>query len=116
MQFLADESCDALIVRTLREADHDVTYIAETTPGVDDETVLRQALTEERILLTEDRDFSALIFRDAQQTHGIVLIRIQPSERTQKKIRILALVNDHGKQLPGSITTLTISNIRIRKL
>ncbi|MGH9202788.1 MAG: DUF5615 family PIN-like protein, partial [Vicinamibacterales bacterium] len=43
MRFLADESCDFTVVRALREAGHDVTSIAEISPGVDDEVVMALA-------------------------------------------------------------------------
>lgn len=43
MLFLADESCDALIVRTLRELGHDVHYIVEHGAGSSDEEVLSTA-------------------------------------------------------------------------
>jgi hypothetical protein len=48
MLFLADECCDALVVRTLRELGHDVTYVAELGPGLTDTDVLAQSVSEER--------------------------------------------------------------------
>lgn len=57
MRFLADESCDLAIVRALRAAGHDVLGVAEVSQGADDELVIDLAVREERILLTEDKDF-----------------------------------------------------------
>jgi predicted nuclease of predicted toxin-antitoxin system len=57
MNFLADESCAGPVVRTLREAGHDVVAIAEVAAGATDEQVLERALNEKRVLITEDRDF-----------------------------------------------------------
>ena len=69
MQFLADECCDALVVRTLRDL------------GLTDGDVLAQSVEEQRILLTEDRDFGELVFREQKHAYGIVLLRIPPEER-----------------------------------
>jgi len=80
MLFLADECCDALVVRTLRELGHDVIYVAELAPGLADPDVLEQSVSEERILLTEDRDFGELVFRGQETAYGIVLLRIPPEE------------------------------------
>src|SRR6266446_10090840 len=44
MNFLADESCAGPVVRTLREAGHDVVAIAEVARGAADEQVLERAL------------------------------------------------------------------------
>ena len=41
MRFLADESCDFAVVTALRNAGHDITAIAETSPGVEDEVSSR---------------------------------------------------------------------------
>lgn len=116
MRFLADESSDAIIVHKLRELGYEVTYIAELAPGIEDDEILQKALKEERLLLTEDRDFCELVFRDEQPTYGIILVRIPAKHRLRKKDRIEALVSDYAEQLAGAMTTLTIANIRIRSL
>jgi predicted nuclease of predicted toxin-antitoxin system len=54
MRFLADESCDFRVVAALRSAEHEVRAVAEVARGAPDETVVELALTEQRILLTED--------------------------------------------------------------
>ena len=72
MRFLADECVDSGVVTELRDAGHDVHYLAEGTRGLADEAVLRAAASEGRVLLTEDKDF-ALFFTDptpAQQSAG----------------------------------------------
>jgi hypothetical protein len=43
MDFVADESCAAPVIRALREAGHDVLAIAEISPGATDEKVLERA-------------------------------------------------------------------------
>jgi predicted nuclease of predicted toxin-antitoxin system len=116
MQFLADECCDALIVRTLRALQHDVAYIAEESPGIADQDILKRSLEQERILITEDRDFCELVFRDNQPAYGIVLVRIPVQNRLEKAHRITILVDTHGQNLEGSITTLTVQNMKLRKL
>ena len=57
MRFLADESCDFRVVQALRAADHDVTAIIQVAPGAEDAAVIEIAFREERIFITEDRDF-----------------------------------------------------------
>jgi hypothetical protein len=57
MRFLADESCDFILVRALRAAGHDVIAVSEITPRAKDHEVIDLALREKRILLTEGKDF-----------------------------------------------------------
>ena len=75
MRFLADESCDFAIVRALRAAGHDVLAVAERAPSADDPDIIHLARGEERILLTEDKDFGQLVFAHGHHAHGILFLR-----------------------------------------
>jgi predicted nuclease of predicted toxin-antitoxin system len=72
VNLLADESVDAPIVWLLREAGHTVHYIAEMKPGVSDAVVLDHANREACPLITADKDFGELVFRQRLLTHGVV--------------------------------------------
>ena len=64
MRFLADECCDFAAVRALRAHGHDVLAVCEFQHGSVDKDVMDLALIEERILLTEDKDFGWLHGRE----------------------------------------------------
>ena len=63
MNFVADENVDAAVVRALREAGHEVTWIAEIEPAATDEQVLNLADEQRAVLVTEDKDFGELVYR-----------------------------------------------------
>ena len=65
MRWLADECVDAALVRRLRTAGHDVIYAAEVASGATDAQILRRANDEDRLLLTEDKDFGEFVSRAA---------------------------------------------------
>lgn len=77
MRLLADENFPRVTVRLLRSRGHDLMWIHEITPGINDVLVLARATTEERTLITFDKDFGELIFRQRLKApSGIILIRI----------------------------------------
>jgi predicted nuclease of predicted toxin-antitoxin system len=76
VNLVADESLDRQIVERLRRDGHTVSYIAEMEPGVVDETVLHLANREQALLLTADKDFGELVFRQHRLTTGVVLLRL----------------------------------------
>jgi predicted nuclease of predicted toxin-antitoxin system len=84
VNFLADECCDAPMVEGLRKDGHDIAYIKEIAPGADDQTVLQMAHTQERILLTEDKDYGELVVRLALPAYGILLLRMNPTDSAAK--------------------------------
>lgn len=64
MKFVADEGVDNQIVIQLRKDSHDVLYIAEIDSGTSDDHILAFSNDEARILMTRDKDFGELAYRD----------------------------------------------------
>jgi predicted nuclease of predicted toxin-antitoxin system len=60
MRWLADECVDAALVASLRGATQDVSYIAEIASGLTDTEALQLSRDEQRLFLTEDKDFGEL--------------------------------------------------------
>lgn len=116
MKFLADECCDAALVASLRNEGHDVFYVMETHRGRPDDVILRQAYREERVLLTEDKDFGELVYHLKKLAVGIVLIRIGVEERHLKWPRIKKLVESYGDRLAGNFVIVDAQRFRFRPL
>ena len=114
--FLADESCDFLIVRTLRSAEYDVLSVAESFPSASDQQVLQNAIKEKRILLTEDKDFGEWVFAHGEKIAGVILIRFPGNARTRLGEEIKVLVDDHAIELKKSFVVLEPGRARVRKI
>ena len=63
MNLFADESVDRPVVERLRQDSHDVAYVAELAPSITDDEVLRNANDRSAVLVTADKDFGELVFR-----------------------------------------------------
>lgn len=113
MRFLADESCDFLVVRALRAAGHDVVAVTELMSGSDDATVMDVAFREHRILLTEDKDFGQLVYADSQQSSGVILIRYPASARKALPEAVVTIVSRLAADLSRSFIVITPGRIRI---
>jgi len=71
VKFLLDQSTDARLMSVFARLNHDITRIGTHYPsGLPDDEVLRIARTEQRILITDDRDFGELAFRHRQPHVG----------------------------------------------
>jgi len=114
MKFLIDESVEKPIVDWLRDQKYDV--VAESSSGITDEEVIRFANSETRILITNDKDFGELIFRQGRTTQGILLIRAA-NEESSNKIRLVKEVLKEVKdKLKGNFVVVNKTGIRIRKI
>ena len=115
MRWVADECVDAEVVARLRDAGHEVYYIAEAKPGVQDDEVLRLAETQAAVLLTYDKDFGELVFRLRQATHGVVLARLPGLTAAAKADLVAAAVATHADEFVESFTVITDKLVRIRR-
>lgn len=77
MRILANENIPGDAVQLLRGRGHDVSWIRTESPGATDQANLGRALSEQRLLITFDKDFGELVFRLGRDAScGIVLFRI----------------------------------------
>lgn len=113
MLFLADENCDFAVVRALRADGHDVVSIAEIAPRMDDREVIALASREDRILLTEDKDFGQIVYAGLHESSGVILIRFPQNARWALPGVIREAVQKLGDRLRGAFVVLKPNQIRI---
>ena len=116
MKFLADECCDNGLVTFLRANGHDVFYVLEKRKGATDEEILTDAYNEERILITEDKDFGELVYRLRKPSNGIILIRIDVKNRHLKWEQMKKLIDQYPDRLQGSFVVIDVQKFRFRPL
>src|SRR5438046_377117 len=77
MKFLLDENADLRLADRLRDLGHDVKSVAaDFDYSLPDAQVLSIAHQEQRVLITNDKDFGELVFRLLQPHAGVILFRL----------------------------------------
>jgi predicted nuclease of predicted toxin-antitoxin system len=114
LAFLADECVDQQIVERLRQDGHHVAYVPEMVPGISDDAVLQGANEKQALLLTADKDFGELIFRQGKMAAGVVLIRLAGLSPTTKAEIVAQAILEHGGALFGSFCVIAPGSLRIR--
>jgi predicted nuclease of predicted toxin-antitoxin system len=116
MNFVADESVDKQIVERLRDDGHSVWYIAEMSPSISDDEVLQRANNGTAPLITSDKDFGELVFRQHLVSYGVVLIRLSGLSTELKANVVSYSITNHENEIFGNFTVISPSRIRIRKI
>ncbi len=116
MNFLADESVDRPIVERLRREGHRVACVAELGTGMSDDAVLNLANQETALLLTADKDFGEMVFRQRLHMHGVVLIRLAGLTPARKAEVVAMAINEHLAELPRSFAVIMPGIFRIRRI
>jgi predicted nuclease of predicted toxin-antitoxin system len=115
VRFLADESCDFAVVIALRNAGHDVAAVVEVSSGAEDEHVLALARAEQRVLLTEDKDFGLLTYAGGQESAGVVLIRFPVGARSSLGQSIVDVVTELRDRLGQAFVVVEPGRARVSK-
>ena len=115
MNFLVDEGVDRQIVDKLRQDGHSVLYIAEMAPGITDDEVLEIANEQGALLLTSDKDFGELVYRQGRLTSGVILIRLAGLSPIRKAEIVTSAIDQHSKDLPNAFAVVTPATVRIRR-
>lgn len=113
MRFLVDECTGSKVAKWLHTANYEVFSVFDKARGMTDNEVLTKAFDENWILITNDKDFGEMIFRERRTHHGIIFLRLD-DERAANKIQILEkLLENYAEKLPGQFVTVTETKVRI---
>jgi predicted nuclease of predicted toxin-antitoxin system len=116
LNIVADENIDVQIIDRLRADRHSVLSVAEFERGIDDEAVLRESRETNAILLTADKDFGELVFRQGLVHSGVVLIRLAGMASETKADIVSDVFAHHASELYRAFSVLSPRALRIRKL
>lgn len=114
MNLLADESLDRHIVERLRQEGHEVSYVAEMEPGLTDTLVLDRANERKALLITADKDFGELVFREGRlSAGGVVLVRLAGLSADLKAEIVSQAFRERGIELPHCFSVISPGRVRI---
>jgi predicted nuclease of predicted toxin-antitoxin system len=115
MNLLADESVDRQIVERLREDGHDVLYIAEVEPSISDNVVFDRANEKFALLVTGDKDFGEIVFRDNRlSSGGVVLLRLVGLYAEKKAEIVSDAFREHEADFANHFSVVAPGKIRTR--
>ncbi len=84
-------------------------------PGIPDNLVLNRANEEYAILLTADKDFGELVFRQKQISMGVILICVAGLSSERKAKLVTSAIDQHLPELKNAFVVIVPSSIRIRR-
>ena len=115
MNLLADESVDHPTVERLRQEGHDVLYIAEMEPGIADNVVLSRANEKSALLVTADKDFGELVFRQKLVNSGVLLLRLAGLSLETRAGIVADVLREREHELLQAFSVISPGMVRIRR-
>ena len=115
-RLLANENFPAPSVQHLRDKAYDVSSVAEGGEGLRDPEVLALAVTEQRWIVTFDRDYGELIFKRGLSAPPAVILFRMRSYRPDTPGRFLAALFEAGSEFEGHFVVVEHEGFRKRPL
>ena len=115
MRFLVDECTGPAVASWLQDHNHHVFSVFDEAMGMDDDEIIRKALNERWILITNDKDFGQKVYRDGRLHRGVILLRLE-DERPASKIQVLSRVlESYSDRISNSFLVATERQVRFAR-
>jgi predicted nuclease of predicted toxin-antitoxin system len=118
LRFLADMNISPETVKILTKNEWSIIRSSEILPRTaPDDEILEFAAKENRILITQDLDFSALVALSGHRQPSLITLRLSISSPNIVAERLLKALPSIEKELPeGCAVIIEDASLRIRKL
>ena len=112
MRFLVDECTGPAVARWLQDQQHDVFSVYEQARGMDDSDIIHKAFAENRILITNDKDFGEKVYRERWPHKGIVLLWLDDERAANKIVVLRRLLANYSDRLADQFVVVTGTAVR----
>lgn len=118
MRFLADVGISPQTAVFLRELGHDAVHVREQNlQRASDAEIILKARQENRIVLTHDLDFGALMAASGKRLPSVILFRLSNMRPDNVNVRVEQILHDHADILnEGALLSVSDGQIRVRRL
>jgi predicted nuclease of predicted toxin-antitoxin system len=103
------------VARWLRQRGHDVFSVYEEARGMDDDEIIQKACDEDRILVTNDKDFGEKVYRERHPHRGVVLLRLDDERAGNKIDAVRRLLKNYAKEIPDCFVVVTEAQVRFAR-
>lgn len=115
MRFLVDECTGPSVARWLREQEHEVFSVFDEARGMIDDDVIQKAYDENRILITNDKDFGEKVFRERRPHRGVIFLRLEDERAANKVETLRQLLESYSDHLADRFVVVTETRVRFAR-
>jgi predicted nuclease of predicted toxin-antitoxin system len=116
MRFIIDECIGPAVAHWMRAQGLEVFSVFEEARGWDDNRILAKAESGGWVLITGDKDFGELIFRERRPHHGVVLMRLDDERRANKVTVLERLLAAYARQLDDAFVVVSETRVRFARI
>ena len=112
IRFLANVNVEKPIVDFLTKKGFDVKWVANIDKKMPDIRIFDIANNEQRVIITNDRDFGEFTFYQRKTSYGIVLLRVKGQDSSEKVVLLDRLLDKHANKILNHFVVVTKRKFR----
>ena len=116
LKFLVDVGVGKHAENLLKDKGLDFISVRSINPRMPDHEIIKLAISENRIIITMDKDFGELVYHLQKKHAGIILLRLDDMPGIEKAKIIDCIIENYVNDLPGSFCVFQNEKFRIRKI
>lgn len=114
MKFLVDVGVGKIAEAQLIRDGYDVTSVRDLDPRMKDRDILQLAVEEQFVVITMDKDFGELVYREGLSHVGIVLFRMEDATGHEKAAVLHTLLTQYADKIQGHFCVYQNGRLRVR--
>lgn len=116
LKFIVDVGVGKAIEKYLQEEGYDTKAVREINPSMEDEQIIRTAASENRIVITMDKDFGELVYHSSMKHCGVLLLRLEDATGPEKLEVIKFIITNYSDRITNCFCVFQNDKFRIRKI
>jgi len=114
LKFLLDVGVGQKVFEFLQAEGFDATSIIALDATMPDNDILAIANREKRMVVTIDKDFGELVYRNNLAHFGVLLLRLEDATGEEKVAVVSQILKDFASQIPGKFCVYKSGRLRLR--
>ncbi len=116
LKFLIDENVGQSIINYLTQKEYDLIVAKEEFPSREDLELVDYAYKENRIIITNDKDFGFFVYYQKLPTKGVILFRFTIESPSLKIAALEEILSQKPDKVSNHFIVVTEGGFRIRSL
>lgn len=115
MKFILDVGVGKKVENYLRNEGYEVISILDKDHSMKDEAILDIAVQAGGMVITMDKDFGELVYRDKRVHNGVLLLRLEDATGQEKVEVIKLILQNHINELEDNFCVYQNNKLRVSK-
>lgn len=113
-KFIVDVGVGKIIEEWLKEEGYEVIVVRTINAAMEDMEIINIANEEDAVIITMDKDFGELVFKNKLYNKGILLLRLEDAVAEEKLAAIQNILPKYLDEIKGKFSVYQNGKLRIR--